>query len=211
MLTSKFALFLIAIALTGCATVRQVDNDVQTLSTLKSLPVAGYRFERLPSQQSPAQQTNQVALEAMAEQALAAVGMKRDDTRPGYSVLIGGGVQRDPRGAWDGPWPGGSRISMGFGVGRGARLGYSTGMYWGPGYPRYSSPQYHNEVTLLMRDLGTGQVVYETRAVHDGPWTDVNNILPLMFQAALNGFPTPSSERRIVNMTLLPPGSPGTR
>lgn len=204
MMAFKTVLFFMAIALTGCATVRQVDNEVRSLSTLKSLPVAGYRFERLPSQQTPQQLPSQTALETMAEQALGAVGLKRDDAQPGYSMLIGATFQRQVRLTWNDPWYVGSGLQVGFGTGRGARLGFGTGFNWGTGYSRYSSPQYHNEVSLVMRDLSTGQVVYETKAVHDGPWTDLQNILPLMFQAALTGFPTPPSEPRLVNMTLQP-------
>ena len=94
MMVFKLTLLFMAIVLTGCSTVRQVDNDVRSLSTLKPLPVLGYRFERLPSQQTPQQLPNQTALEAMAEQALGAVGMKRDDVKPGYSMLIGATLQR---------------------------------------------------------------------------------------------------------------------
>ncbi len=200
----KFALFAVAIALTGCATVRQVDNQVRSLSTLKSLPVVGYRFERLPSQQSPQQLPNQTAIEAMAERALTGVGLKRDDAHAGYSMLISATSHRDTRMTWEDPWYGGTRLSLGFGSGRGARVGFGTGIHWGTGYSRINSPQYHNEVSLIMRDLSTGQVVYETKAIHDGPWTDMQNIFPLMFQAALSGFPTPPSEPRIVNMALEP-------
>jgi len=200
-----FVLVVAAVLLSGCATVRQVDNEVRSLSTLRSLPVAGYRFERLPSQQTQQQLPNQAAMEAMAEQALSAVGMKRDDAQPGYSVLIGATFQRQVRLTWYDPWYSGSGLQVGFGMGRGTRWGVGTGFHWGTGYSRYSSPQFHNSVSLVMRDLSTGQVVYETKAVHEGPWTDLNNILPLMFQAALSGFPTPPSEPRVVNMRLEPP------
>lgn len=202
---ARIALFCIALLLGGCATVRQVDSQVQTLSTLKSLPVAGYRFERLPSQQSAEQTQNQAALEAMAERALTLVGLKRDDARPGYSLLIGASVQRDLRAGWDDPWYGPGRLSFGFGVSRGGRLGYGTSVYAGTGFPRYSTPLVRREISLVMRDLGTGQVVYETHALHESPWLDSENILPLMFQAALSGFPVPPAERRVVNIALPPP------
>jgi hypothetical protein len=182
---------------------------VSTHSTLRSLPVAAYQFERLPSQQSPTQAPNHAALEAMAANALLAVGMKpAGSAAPGYSVAVSAAVLRGG-GGWNDPWLFPGRIGIGIGVGsgwgRGARVGLNTGVYWGPGTLRYASPQWHREVSVVMRDLGTGQVVYETSAVHDGPWSDDHNILPLMFQAALNGFPTPSSERRTVNIALPPP------
>lgn len=220
MLSSKFAtqLFLafVVIFLTGCATVRHIDSAVSTHSTLRSLPVATYRFERLPSQQSPAQAPNQAALEAMAANALLAVGMKPvasgDASQPGYSVAVSAVVLRGGGAGWNDPWLFPGRIGIGIGVGsawgRGARVGFNTGMYWGPGSLRYASPQWHREVGVVMRDLSTGQVVYETSAVHDGPWSDDQNVLPLMFQAAVSGFPTPPSERRIVNIALPPTPTP---
>jgi hypothetical protein len=44
-----------------------------------------------------------------------------------------------------------------------------------------------------MRDLRTGVIVYETRALHDGPWHDDAIIFPAMFEAALLGFPMPQT------------------
>lgn len=206
MKSKKLALVLIAIVLTGCATVRQIDNDVRTQSTLKSVPVAGYRFERLPSQQTPAQAPAQAALEGMAEQALSLVGLKRDDARPGYSMLIGATLVTAANSLWNDPWygPTGMSMTVGFGSRGRGRGGFGGGIYYGPGFGRYGPPLLHREVSLLMRDLSTGQVVYETRAVHDGPWTDDNNILPLMFQAAVSGFPVPPTELRRVNILLHP-------
>ena len=46
---------------------------------------------------------------------------------------------------------------------------------------------------------GGHNVVYETRAVHEGVWTDNPAVFAAMFDAALNGFPTPpTGPRRIV-------------
>jgi hypothetical protein len=44
---------------------------------------------------------------------------------------------------------------------------------------------------LLLRDLQTSQVVYETSASHEGPWNDRYNILRALLAAALKGFPHP--------------------
>jgi hypothetical protein len=199
----KIATLLIAttlgLILGGCATVRQVGSEVDTHSTLKSLPVAGYRFERLPSQQTPEQLNNQNALEAMAEKALALVGLKRNDAKPGYSVLIGATVLRNVNTVLMEPWPNTAMFSMNVGFGRSSRRGSIS---YGPAFPRYSIPYLRREVSVVLRDLSTGQVVYETHAIHDSPWADSDVILPVMFEAALSGFPTPPSERRIVNITL---------
>jgi hypothetical protein len=215
MLYTKLATFLVALSLVGCASVRQIDNQVKTLSTLKSLPVAGYKFERLPSQQAPDQVQNQAALEAMAEQALLAVGMQRNDAKPGYSVQVGAVVNRVADSGWRDPFftPGslnvgfghfsvglGGLYNMGFG-GRG-RGHFGTNIMIFPGVGRMGPPQLNREVSVVMRDLSTTQVVYETSAQHMGPWMDDNKLLPVLFQAALSGFPVPPSERRIVNIPL---------
>lgn len=194
-----------ALLLSGCAAMNQLGSDVQTQSSLKSLPVAGYRFERLPSQQAPELAQNQSALEAMAQKALALVGLKRDDAKPGYSVLVGARVQRDQRvSMWDDPFYG-NRFNVGFTNVRG-RSGIRGGVYFGGGgfYPRYD-PTLHREVSVVMRDLSTGQVVYESQAFNDSLWADSNAVFPLMFEAAVSGFPTPPSGRRMVNINVTPP------
>lgn len=192
--------------LSGCATTRNIDSAVATQSTLRSAPVAGYRFERLPSQQSGPAATHQAALETMAERALTAVGMKRDERRPGYSVSVAASSLQQAPGWYDPMYP---RIGMSIGVGAyrrwgGIGMGIPISVPIG-GYP--ASYRYHREVSLVMRDLSTSQVVYETRAVHDGPWSDDANILPIMFQAAVSGFPTPPTEHRVVKIDL-PPATP---
>jgi hypothetical protein len=45
-------------------------------------------------------------------------------------------------------------------------------------------------------------VVYETRARNDGPYNVSAAILPVMFQAALQGFPNPPQGERRVNIDL---------
>lgn len=208
-----YALFLAVLLLGGCASVRQVDVEVGSLSTLKSVPVAAYRFERLPSQQTPEQMQGQLALEAMAEKALALVGMRRNEAQAGYSVLIGARVQRENSDPWNDPWYGPGRFSASFGFGRRGPPGIRAGGFWGPGFPRYDSSYFRREVSLLMRDLPSGQVVFESHAMHESVSVDSNAILPLMFEAAVSGFPNPPMERRVVRIiapqpTPPPPPSP---
>jgi len=228
--STRYAIGLVAIfgvlLLSGCASLHQLGSEVQTQSSLKSLPVAGYRFERLPSQQAPELAQDQSALEAMAEKALALVGLKRDEVKPGYSVLVNAQVQRDPRySVWDDPFYGAARFNMGYGSdfvnvrGRGGYRGgywngYRSGIYFGGGgfYRSYGTPLLRREVSVVIRDLSTGQVVYETHAVNESLWTDSDAVLPLMFEAAVSGFPTPPSGRRVVNVELppqaIPPAAP---
>ena len=78
-------------------------------------------------------------------------------------------------------------------------LGGGRGFYGGLSM-RFPPPTlYRREVGLILREAATGNVVYETRAVHEGVWTDNPAVFAAMFDAALNGFPTPpTGPRRIV-------------
>jgi hypothetical protein len=184
------------LALTGCATGYTLDQSVQTFSQLGSVPAqAGYRFERLPSQQ--ASEPMQSALEAMADPALFKAGLRRDDTAPRFGVQVTAREQQvlspfaDPwdYGGW-GRWGGGFGLSH-HGVGIGVA---------GPMYPRLEQQWFHREVSLVVRDLANQQVVYETRAQNDGPWGDSRTVLPAMFEAAMQGFPNPPAGPRRVDI-----------
>ena len=176
-----------ALWLTGCASTRLVDSDVQSFSQLAGAPArATYSFERLPSQQ--AQGAQQSAVEEQARLALAKVGLRQDSAAPFYRVQAH--ARTDLLAYpdyWDGPgWGWG-----GWGGGRGFYGGLSM---------RFPPPTlYRREVGLILREAASGTVVYETRAVHEGVWTDNPAVFAAMFDAALNGFPTPpSGQRRIV-------------
>lgn len=176
-----------ALWLTGCASTRLVDSDVQSFSQLAGAPArATYSFERLPSQQ--AQGAQQSAVEEQARLALAKVGLRQDSAAPFYRVQAH--ARTDLLAYpdyWDGPgWGWG-----GWGGGRGFYGGLSM---------RFPPPTlYRREVGLILREAATGNVVYETRAVHEGVWTDNPAVFAAMFDAALNGFPTPpTGPRRIV-------------
>ena len=176
-----------ALWLTGCASTRLVDSDVQSFSQLAGAPArATYSFERLPSQQ--AQGAQQSAVEEQARVALAKVGLRQDSAAPFYRVQAH--ARTDLLAYpdyWDGPgWGWG-----GWGGGRGFYGGLSM---------RFPPPTlYRREVGLILREAATGNVVYETRAVHEGVWTDNPAVFAAMFDAALNGFPTPpTGPRRIV-------------
>lgn len=176
-----------ALWLTGCASTRLVDSDVQSFSQLAGAPArATYSFERLPSQQ--AQGAQQSAVEDQARLALAKVGLRQDSAAPFYRVQAH--ARTDLLAYpdyWDGPgWGWG-----GWGGGRGFYGGLSM---------RFPPPTlYRREVGLILREAASGTVVYETRAVHEGVWTDNPAVFAAMFDAALNGFPTPpTGPRRIV-------------
>ncbi len=205
MFVIRAALILIAIVLTGCAAgPRNVGADVRTSAALPPgsavLQGARYRFERGPvivGQPAPEK------LEAMAQPALARVGVLRDDLQATVSVQVGGMVNA----YWRDPWGGASNASVALGLGYGWRGG---GIGFGYGAPLYDPdiPVYLSEVSLLMRDLKSGQIVYDTRARHDGTWSDTDQVLVALFAAALEGYPQPAQAVRRVSVPLIPPAPP---
>lgn len=203
---STLAAVAAVLVLSGCATTRVVDAHVQTFSQLPAVPApATYRFERLPSQQSaPA---DQAQLEAAAEPALAKAGLVRDEAGARYSVLIDSTVQTttqlvDPwgygrYGPW-GPWgPYGRRWYGGVGY-------HGWGPGWGFQYDMWDRSYAQREVSVILRELSTQRVVYETRAVHESRWPNDPALLTPMFDAALSGFPQPPAGVRRVNIELPP-------
>jgi hypothetical protein len=173
--------------LSACSTGYWLDNQVQAFSSLPSLPTQpSYRFERLPSQQEPAQ----AQLEAMADPALRQAGLARDDANARFSVQVSAAIHRilSPwsnnwrYGAWGGP------LRPHFGLG-GTGLSGMDEPYW-----------YRREVTVIVRELASNKVVFETHAVNDGPWVDDQAVFTAMFKAAMQGFPTPPPGSRLVNV-----------
>jgi hypothetical protein len=204
-LTRRLSLAMAALALTlltGCASMRLVDSDVVSVAAVPPgmrLQGAQYRFERLPSQLNNPEAG---LAEQQAQAAMAAVGLVRNDAGASLSVMVGFSgtqYQADPWGRPIGPgWtPYGSiGIGSGLGGGFGSHIGLGVGM-------RFPPPTHYNrEVSLIMRDLKSGQVVYETRASYSGPWSDSVPIFATLFQAALANFPNPPAGPRRVNIEL---------
>ena len=194
------ALFLIATSLwlmTGCASVRLVDTDVTAFPKWTAAPPGpgtAYRFERLPSQQNLAAQ--QDAVEADARTALARVGMELNPAVARYSVQVVATTQIIERG-----YPGYDGIFGGPGLFLG---GGNRGLGFGLSFPmRFPEPTYFKrELSMLMRELSTQQVVFETRAFHDGVWSDTQAVFPAMMDAALRGFPEPPPGTRRINVEI---------
>lgn len=196
-LLAPAALFML-VALSGCATNWVVDSDVRSFSRLSAAPAtadATYRFERLPSQQS--NEAAQQSLESMASAALGNVGFRRDDAKPRYSAQIDARVDAllspfaDPLlyGAYGG---------RGFGAG----LDYGYRGFYGTAFPEMANSWCGREVSIVLRELASGQVVYETHASNDGPYNRSAAILSVMFEAALQGFPNPPAGERRVDIAL---------
>lgn len=190
------ALALVAAALSGCATGYLLDTQVQSFSALPALPAQPtYRFERLPSQQGD---PNQTTLELLADPALQKAGLRRDDANPQYSVQVAGRSQQTLS-PWASPYGwgwGGWNVGLGGWGGRGAAWGVGFGGPW-PGWDSY---WFHREVSVIVRDLASNRVVYETSAINDGPWYDTGAVLPAMFDAAMQGFPNPPPGPRRVDV-----------
>lgn len=188
-LAGLLGLCVAASLLAGCASTFVVDSSVRSFSSLTALPAQPtYRFERLPSQQEP----GQAQLEAMADAALHRAGLRRDDANPRYAVQVSGRLQ-PTLSPWADPW----RWGGGWGVGYHRRgLGLGFGGPWGG----LESPWYHREVAVVVRELPSNRVVFESHASHDGPWLDNSAVFPAMFQAALQGFPNPPPGPRRVDI-----------
>lgn len=192
-----YAIALTATALlAGCSTVREVNSTVQSYSSLGAIPAPPtYRLETLPSQQG---QLSFPAIEAQAQQALARVGLTRDDARASLVVQISA-VARYARdyASWpyyDPYW--GPRWGWGMSYGRG----------WGFGGGMFNEPplEYYRAVSLVMRDIKTQQIVYETSAQRQDVWTDDPAIFGILFDAALTGFPRPPQGSRNVRTVIQP-------
>ena len=190
------AIILIAILfLTACSGMRVVDSDVTAFSAWTAAPPGPgtrYRFDRLPSQQSANVQQDQI--EALATTSLSKVGMALSPLDARYSVqvlLVTEIVQRYPEPGFGFGGPG---VSIGGGS-RGASVGLSLPIGFAESY-------YKRTASILMRELSSQKVVFETRAMHGGPWGDAFSVLPAMLDSALLGFPQPPAGSRRINVQL---------
>jgi hypothetical protein len=192
------ALGLCLALLSGCASVRLIDSDVVSITAAPAgmnLQNAPYRFERLPSQLNNPEAG---LAEQQAQAAMTAVGMVRNDAAAQLSVTVGFSGTQSPADAWGRPLgPGWTPYgSLTIGSGMSSHMGVGLGMRFPP------PTQYRREVSLIMRDLKSGLVVYETRAVHAGPWRDSEAVFATLFKAALANFPNPPVGQRRVNIEL---------
>jgi hypothetical protein len=198
MYKAQAATLLIAILLlTGCASVRVVDSDVTAFSAWPAAPAGPgtrYKFERLPSQTDATQQDR---IEALATTSLSKVGMALSPADARYSVqvlLTTEIVQRYPSPGLAGFGLGGGSVFVG-----GGSFGSSIGLSFPIGF---GEPYYKRALSILMRDLTTQKVVFETRAQHDGVWSDGFAVLPALLDAALLGFPQPPVGTRRINVEI---------
>jgi hypothetical protein len=194
--TRLLCVLLLALALTACSGMRIVDSDVHTYTAAQGITVpASYRFERLPSQMAQTEQRDN--LEAMVQAELDKVGMRLDEAASRYSVRLELRVHRDPRSPWDD-----ARYSAGLFLGFPVVTRHGV-VYQHPApFLRMETPWYRREVSLLIRRLADGVLVYETRASSDGNWTDDAAVVPAMFEAALRDFPNPPPGPRRIDIEI---------
>ena len=197
MLVRLVGLLVATILFSGCAAQRTVDSQVQSWSTLTSLPQPPtYRLELLLSQQ---QAQAFAPIVPLAHAALERAGLQRDDAAPRLIAEIGIGTGTAyADGPWfaHGPWEGG----LGWGHRRGFRAGWLL---------REAPPLlYRNEVRLVLRDAASKKTVYETSASNEDVWTDAPRIFGVLFDAALAGFPTPPTGPRQICLPLVPTTPP---
>jgi hypothetical protein len=188
------ALFAALLLLAGCASLNSLASDVNSYSHWPAgRQPSSYVFERLPSQQANPQQ--QDALEAAARDALMQAGFSEaaDGSSADVSVQVSARFTRQDYGYYDDPfyWRGSMWYGRGF------------GHWWGPGFGlSYQSPRYEREVSMLIRDRKSGDVLYETRASNDGLSSGDSETLAAMFAAALKDFPQTAVNPRRVTVPL---------
>lgn len=201
-LTIIFSIATLALFMTGCSTVRVVDSDVTAFYNWNGQPPAPgtpYRFERLPSQQAVG--SPQDAIEGLARTALAKVGMELNAPAARYSVQVIANTQIVDRGLYGYSPYGGFGFGSGVFVGGGSR-GASVGLSFPIGGGIAEPPYFKRDLSIVMRDLRTNQVTFETRALHDGVWGDTLAVLPAMLDSALRGFPQPPAGTRRINVEI---------
>jgi hypothetical protein len=197
MKTPMLSMIVAAMALTGCANLNTIDNDVSSYSQWPAERQPGsYVFERLPSQQAHADR--QAQLEAAARGALSTAGFKEvgSSSDADVTIQLGARLTRYERSPWYDPFWG-----YPYGWGWGYGYGYRYGWRWGYGM-YYAPPYYEREVAVLIRDRKTGTPLYETRASSEGGYSINDALLTAMFDAALKDFPQPALNPRRVSVQL---------
>jgi hypothetical protein len=66
-------------------------------------------------------------------------------------------------------------------------------------------PWYSHTVHLVLRDVDSARVAFESTASFDGPWSDSSHLVPVILRAALKDYPTPPSGLRKVTIELPAP------
>lgn len=198
---TRWLCWLAVVALTGCASTMRLENDVtsHTAWPSETRPVPGnaYAFERLPSQRGESS-AGQDRLERLVEAALQPHGLRKTLAVPEATWVVQ--VQARHQQRWQDPW--GGPFGSGFPGAFPYRDHVVTGdgrVIWLPVLPRPATLYHERELTVIMRHRASGDVVFESRARQEGPWSDSDAVWSALAEAALNGFPEPpQGERRVM-------------
>lgn len=194
------SLLTLSATLAGCAAMNSLSSEVSSYSAWPAERKAGsYAFERLPSQQTRAEQ--QQVLEDSARRALEFAGFTPapEGQASEYVVQLGARVSATETYYDDPFWWRGGLYSHRF-VRPWPR--YGVGVGFGVGIP---TTNYEREVAVLIRDRKSGQPLYETRASNDGGSPSIQSLLPAMFEAAMKDFPAGSVTPRRVTTEITTP------
>lgn len=182
------ALLVLALGLGACTSMRLIDNQVTSFAPGAIAAGSTYRFERLPSQHTPQQDV----LERLAAESLAKVGLRLEATAAQLLVQVGASQREQttfPNRGLEG--------SLGWGLGTRHPGSTRSLMLW-----MDQRTLYLREVSLILRDARTLEVLYETHASNDNPWPDTQASWGAMLDAALEGFPQPRQGPRQVNIEI---------
>jgi hypothetical protein len=185
---------------TGCAGLRVISSEVSSFGEWPAeRKPSTYAFERLPSQQARAKESD--TLEASARTAVVKAGFKAAEPgkEPDVLVQVGNSDGRADYLLWNDPlwWRGGFG---GFGYGRGwggPRWGGGVGLGW-----RWEAQRIEHQVAVLIRDRASGKPLFEARAVSESSGYADPALLTAMFDAALLDFPKLGVNPRRVDVRL---------
>lgn len=184
----------------GCAGVMRIDNQVKTHTQWPAgaLPTGQvhYRFERLPSQTSAdTAPPPQAELEAWVAQAL--LRAQWVPAPPGetarWQAHVSARTEPVARAPWERQTPDAPWMQNPPWKGTGPRQS---------GFMVVETPHLQRQLSVVVRDTQTAQVVYETTAFHDGRWRDSPALWQAMADAALEGFPRPAQAQRQINIDI---------
>lgn len=192
-------LALVAALLGGCASVNTLRSEVSTFGSWPEGRKPGtYAFDRLPSQEVRAE--NQRALEDAARSAIERAGFNPVESgqSPDVFIQLGSRISAAQRSPFEDPFYWHPGLSHHFRY-RSPRSGF----YWTHAWDRsLEASQVDREVTLLIRDRSSNNVLYEARASNFGYAYASSTWLPTMFNAALSDFPRSLSATKVVVMPL---------
>ncbi len=191
------ALLAATLLVAGCSGLRSVASDVTSFGEWPAeRKPASYAFDRLPSQQARAAETER--LENAARPALEKAGFTPAAEGAKADVLVQVGARLARSDAYY-PWGDPFWWNGGFGYYRG---GPWRGPTWGFSARFPITPRYDREVAVLIRDRASNKPLFEAHASNDGTSGLDSETLGAMFEAAMTDFPRLGVNPRRVVVTV---------